>query len=40
MVILYMSDMGVKGAGRETRPDGCEGEVVDNKIMNKNMFHA
>lgn len=40
MVIHYMSDMGVKGAGRENPGWTVGWEVVDNKIMNKNMFHA
>ena len=40
MVIRYMSDMGVKGAERETRAGRSQGEVVDNQITNKNMFHA
>lgn len=40
MVIRYMSDMGVKGAERETWAGRSQGEVVDNQVMNKNMFHA
>lgn len=40
IVIHYMSDMGVKGAGREPQARWLGGEVMDNKIMHRNMFHT